>query len=393
LPRVVVALGVVSLLTDAHSEMIVALLPVFVSETLHGGALAVGLMDGLADLVGAVVRVLAGRRSDRTGRRKPLTLLGYAASTAAKGAYVLAQGAAAAVAIRVSDRVGKGLRNAPRDALIADAVPPQSRGAAFGFHRAMDTAGAFLGVAIGLLLVTLAVPEREVMALALVPGVLAVVVLALRVREEPRTPADPAPPSSAPAPAARETVPLGAFLAVAFLFGVANASAAFFLLRAHDVGADRTRLYLLYLAYNAVSALAPWPLGRLADRVGRVRVLAGGYLVAAGALVCAAAAERVDGFLWGTFALSGLAVAVTDSTPRAIVAEALGKERRGTALGLHHGVAGLAALASGVAFGLAWDRVEAAALFGPAAGLAAACSVALLLARRRAAPTPTASPR
>ncbi len=380
LPRVVILLGVVSLLTDAHSEMILALLPVFVAETLHGGALAVGLMEGLADLTAALVRLGAGNLSDRLGRRKPLTLIGYVLSTAAKGAWALAQGATSAIGIRVGDRVGKGLRNAPRDALIADAVPPEARGAAFGFHRTMDTAGAVLGVGIGFLLLRASAAPRDVMAWAAIPGVLAIFVLAFGVRERSSVPRAAAPPRDAQSGPV-ERVRLVPFLAVEFAFGLANASYAFFLLRSRDLGAALWLLPLLYLAYNVVYAATPYAIGRLADRFGRLRVLAAGFVLMAAALLCAGLARGIDAALWSSFLLFGLSVAATDSTPRAIVAEALGPSRRGTALGLHHAVMGVASVGSGLLFGLLWSPLSSSTVFVCAAALSALCAPALWLAR------------
>jgi MFS family permease len=399
LPRVVVALGVVSLLTDVHSEAILAVLPVFVAETLAAGALGVGLMEGLAELTAAAFRIWAGGASDRTARRKPWVVFGYGFSTLSKLAMAFVRGGAAAIGVRVLERVGKGLRSAPRDALMADAVPPERRGAAFGFHLAMDTTGAVLGAGLAFLLVSASVPPRDLMLWAAIPGVLAVAVLALFVRETARTESGRSPTigqeTSHPPPADGESkfpivgdlpdsvrrVSLGRFLVVEGVFGVAYASYAFFLLRARALGASLAMLPLLYLAYNAVYAAVPWPLGALADRFGRARVLALGYV--AFALACLAAGlarSGTDAWIWTSFGFFGVASAAVASTPRAIVAEALGPHRRGKALGLHYGVTGVAAVLSGVAFGALWEPVGHATLFLGAAGLSVAAAAALPLA-------------
>jgi MFS family permease len=389
LPRVVVALGVVSLLTDVHSEAILAVLPVFVMETLAAGALGVGLMEGLADLTAAGFRIWAGKASDRSARRKPWLVFGYAFSTLSKLAMAFARGGAGAVGVRVLDRVGKGLRSAPRDAMMADAVAPERRGAAFGFHHMMDSAGAVLGAGLAAALLAASVAPRDLMLYAAVPGALAVGILALAVREGERGRAPGPAVVAAPTPAATRPRPergvsLPAFLLVEALFGVGHASYAFFLLRARALGASLAVLPLLYLAANAVAAAVPWPLGRLADRFGRLRVLALGYVAFALACLAAArAASGTDGFVWASFALFGVASAAVASTPRAIVSEALGAARRGTALGLHHGVTGVAAVACGVAFGLLWDPLGSATLFHLAAALAAVAALALPLAVSR----------
>jgi MFS family permease len=391
---VVVALGVVSLLTDVHSEAILAVLPVFVAETLAAGALGVGLMEGLAEVTAAAFRIWAGRASDRT-RRKPWVVFGYGFSTLSKIAMAFARGGAAAIGIRVLERVGKGLRSAPRDAMVADAVPPEGRGAAFGFHLAMDTTGAVLGAALAFVLVSASVAPREIMLWAAVPGVLAVAVLAVFVRETARTESGRNPTTGGDVgalgggservvgslPDSVRAVRLGRFLVVEGVFGVAYASYAFFLLRARALGASLATLPLLYLAYNVVYAAVPWPLGVVADRFGRARVLALGYVAFALACLSAALARSgADGWVWTSFGLFGVASAAIAATPRAIVAEALGATRRGTALGLHHGVTGVAAVLSGVAFGVLWEPVGSTTLFLGAAGLAAAAAAALPLA-------------
>lgn len=390
LPRLVWALGLVSFLVDVHSEAILALLPLFVAETLAAGALGVGLMEGAADLAGSGLRIWAGRLSDRAGRRKPWAVGGYAVSTLAKGVWALAQGPLGAIALRVADRVGKGLRSAPRDAMIADAVPPEARGAAFGLHRTLDTAGAVVGSGLAFLLLTWGLATRSVMLLAAVPGVLAVLALVVFVREPPRRPRDPAAPAApgaggAPAPAGLPSrIDLPRFLVLEALFGVAHASYAFFLLRARDLGAAAATLPLLYLGSNLVYAAVPLPLGRLADRFGRLRVLAGGYAVFAAACALAALAQGIDAALLASFACLGAASGVVEATPRAVVAEALGPERRGTALGLHHGVTGFSAVLSGLLFGLLWGAWGPAAVFLAAAALAACCVAALPLVLRPA---------
>jgi MFS family permease len=378
------ALGVVSFLVDVHSETILALLPHFVGTTLAAGALGIGLMEGSANLVAAAMKVWAGRRSDVSGRRKPWVLGGYAVSTAAKGVWALATGAVSAIAIRVADRVGKGLRTAPRDAMIADVVPAEARGAAYGVHRMMDTAGAIVGAGLAWLLLEVGLATRSVLAWAALPGVLAVVFLAVAVRERARGPLPAAKPDAAPPPTPNgPRVLLVPFLAVEGLFGVVFASYAFFLLRAERLGVAPQTLPLLYLGFNVVYALVPWPLGRAADRFGRLRVLALGFVAFAVACALASAAQGLDAALLGSLAAFGVASAVVESVPRAVVAEALGARGRGTALGLHFGVTGGAAVLSGLAFGFLWESVGPATLFLSAAGVAVACAAALRLTYRR----------
>jgi len=358
LPRNVKVFGIVSFLTDVHSEIVLPLLPLFVTSVLGLPATFLGLIEGIADSTASFLKVGSGWLSDRLGRRKGLIVGGYALSTLAKPFLALVTSGAQVLSIRFADRVGKGIRASPRDAALADAVAEEHRGAAFGFHRAMDTGGAVVGTTIAFLLMRQTGGNfREIFLLAAIPGVAAVLVLLAFLREE-----RPARPLAADAKAPRGALPrpLVLFLMIHGLFCVADFSYAFFLLRAQNLGIAAAVVPLVYLLYNVVYASLPISVGRLSDRWGRIPVLLVGYGLDVLMRVGFALAGQAW-MMWPLFALYGVRAAVIETIPRALAADLCEEGRRGTGIGAFHFMIGIVALPSSYVAGRLWDT------FGPRA--------------------------
>ncbi len=437
--RNVVALGIVSLLTDVSSELLVYVVPLFLANVLAATPTVIGVIEGIAESVAAFVKLGSGRLSDRIGRRKVLVGTGYSASVAAKALYVVATAWPIVLVARVGDRIGKGIRTAPRDALIADSTPPEARGRAFGLHRAMDTTGAVIGVALAALIVgavqgddtTLQGDTFRLLALAaLVPGVLALVAIAVGVRDVQRpapTPVAVTAPAAEPAPAAEREgvapVPLpeaapatGAapmpapepvvtpaavsvgfrsfptafwvFVAASGLFTLGNSSDAFIALRSQALGVAVRDLLLIVIAFNIVDAVVSWPMGALSDRIGRRRLIAIAwslYAVTYAGLAIAAGPAAVLP-LW---LLYGAYYGVNEAVGRALVADLALPELRATAYGIFNAVIGLAILPASIVAGLLWDRVGQSApfWFGAACAIGGLVLLGFVRPARRSPPT------
>jgi MFS family permease len=376
LSRNVVALGVVSLLTDVSSEMIVPVLPLFVVSVLGASPAGLGLIEGVAESTAALMRLGSGWLSDRVGQRKPFMLLGYGLSAVAKAALALAASWPAVLGLRFGDRVGKGLRNPPRDALIADSVEPRHLGRAFGFHRGLDTLGAAIGPLVAFALLS-ASPGgyRRVFLLSLVPAALSVAVLAAFVRSPGRPPAPVRVPLLAQARGMGG--PFHRFLATAGIFSLANSSTAFLLLlaadRTHGAALAGTSVTLVYLLYNLVYAALSWPVGELSDRIGRRRILLAAYLLFAA--LYALLAWRADTVMVvAGFVLLGVHSALLEASQRSLLGDLVAPGRRGTAYGLYYTVVGAALLPASIVAGVLWERL------GPRAALAVDAALALLAA-------------
>ncbi len=376
LPATVWALGLTSLLMDASSEMIHALLPVFLTGTLGASALIVGLVEGLGEAVAAVCKLIGGRLADRLGRRKPVVVAGYGLAALSKPLFALAVSPALVIAARVIDRIGKGLRGAPRDALIADWVDEARRGAAFGLRQSLDTVGALLGPLLAsLLVVAFAGDLRAVFLVAVIPAGLSVAVLLRFVRERDR-PAPEAAAAKAPRralPSDIRMLPARFWLLVligALLMG-GRAGEAFLLLAAGRQGMAPALVPLVFVAMNAVYAASAYPAGRLADRIGAGRLFAiGGALLLAADLMLAAGAQGPA--FWAAVAVWGLHMGLTQSLLVALVSATLPEEKRATGFGVFHMLFGLAALTAGLLAGRLWDIGGPAATYAAAAALAGA---------------------
>jgi MFS family permease len=377
-------LGIVSLLTDASSEMVVPLLPLFLTTVLNGGPLALGWIEGAADATSSMLKLFSGRWSDRTGRRRPLVLAGYGLSTVARPLVAVAGAPWHVLVVRVTDRVGKGIRSSPRDALIAGSVGPEDRGAAFGFHRAMDHAGAVIGPLLALAALWMWPGDlRTVFALAAIPGVFAVLAIAVGVREAaPTAPPPPQPPLGKPPPELR------GLLAAVALFTLGNASDVFLLLRAGGEVGSTTTLPLLWMAFHVVKVGSSLLGGRLSDRIDRRRVILAGWLVYA--LVYAAFAYVEDPLaIAALFVVYGTYHGLTEGAERALVADLAPAGARGTAFGWYNLVVGLLALPASVMFGLLWEVAGAPVAFLTGSALALAAAL-VLAAAVRAPPEPAA---
>jgi len=374
LSPLVVSLGFVSLFNDIASEMIYPLLPAFLTATLGAGTAAVGIVEGVAEATAAVGKGVFGWLSDRKKRRKPFVMAGYAASVAARPLVAIAPSWGAVVAIRFLDRIGKGVRTAPRDAMIAGAVDPKRRGVAYGFERAMDNAGATIGPLLAALLLKFFFTDvRSVFALSIVPGLLALAILKFSAREAKIVAADEAP---GPAVAARFPRRFYAVVGIFTLFALANSTDAFLLLRARDCGVPLWAIPALWAFFNGAKALTNTPLGALADRIGRMPTILLGWLAYAG-VYFAFGRVRSAGAIWALFGIYALYYGLTEGAQRAYVADVAGEKARGRAFGLFHLSVGLASLPASIAFGILWARLGPAAAFDVGAILALASAVAL----------------
>jgi MFS family permease len=383
LGRNVVALGVVSFLTDVSSEMIYPLLPVFLTAVLGADAAFVGAIEGAAETTAALLKLASGWWSDRVRRRKPLVVIGYGIASIARPLVAIAQTAAQVLVIRVSDRVGKGIRNSPRDALIAESVDPSIRGRAFGFHRAMDNAGGVLGPLIAFAVLTWHFAElRTVFWLAAIPALLSLVVLIAFVRDVPR---------AAPAPEQKGldlTQPMGArfwkVLGVIFLFTLGNSTDAFLLLRANQLGVPVALAPILWAALHVVKTASNVPGGALSDRIGRRPTLIAGWLLYA-VVYFGFAHASTAWEAWALFAAYGVFFGLTEGSERALVADMVALERRGTAFGWYYLAIGLGALPASLLFGFVWDSAGAPAAFIVGASLALAAAVGMTLVGKKTA--------
>ncbi len=376
----VVILGWVSFLNDAASEMIYPLLPDFVTRVLGAGPAALGIIEGFAEATASLAKVAAGWWSDRVRRRKPFVVAGYSIAAVARPLTGLATSWAQVLAIRFSDRLGKGLRTPPRDALLASLAPSDGRGRAFGLQRAMDNAGALVGPILAALLLRFWIAEeRTLFLLALLPGVLAVLLLTTRIREKKAGAAEPAVSIEMSPHLPRS---LWTAIAIFSLFTLANSTDAFLLLRARDCGVPVWQLPLLWAFFNGAKAAVGVPGGALSDRIGRVPAIALGWLIyAISYLGFAFAAKPVHA--WLLFGFYALFFAATEGAERALIADLAGGRTRGRAFGVFHAAVGLSALPASILFGLWWKYFgpRTAFLIGAAISLAATC--ALLLFRGR----------
>ncbi|MBX5459926.1 MAG: MFS transporter [Steroidobacteraceae bacterium] len=379
LPAGVWALGFVSLFMDISSELIHALLPVFVVGTLGAGAAWLGLIEGVAEATANIVRVFSGALSDRLGRRKPLALLGYGLAALTKPLFPLAGSVAMVFAARFIDRIGKGIRGSPRDALIADYTTPEQRGAAFGLRQSLDTAGAFAGPVLAVVLATaLGGDVRAVFWVAVIPALVAVAILWLAVKE----PAHVAPSTKAVMRLRPRDLPRSFWVlaSVSAFFTLARFSEGFLVLRGSDVGLPVAWTPLVLVVMNAVYMASAYPAGWLADRVSRTHLLMLGCLfLIAGNLVLAWAGS-VERALIGV-ALWGLHMGFTEGIFAAMVADCAPAHLRGTAFGVFNLLRGVLLLAASVLAGLLWEWMGPAATFFTAAALAA---ISLVLLRASA---------
>lgn len=373
--RNILILGLVSLLTDIATEMTYPLIPLFLTSTLGATPGIVGIIEGLAESASSLLRVFSGAVSDWFGRRKPLAIGGYSFSSVGKIILVTSSSWPGVLAARLTDRFGKGIRTAPRDALIAESSDPNSRGAAFGLHRFLDTLGAAIGVLLAyFFLLAYHGDYRTVFLYSLIPALAGVAIL-FAVRETGGR--------TSPQQGNRLTFRwsaldkrLRAFLLVTFVFALGNSSNQFLLLRAQDRGFQPQTILLLYLAYNLVYALVSYPAGRLSDRVGRRTLLVTGYL-AYGLVYFGFALAQNQSTIWALFSLYGIYIGFTEGVEKALVADIAPPDQKATLIGLHATLVGIGLLPASFLAGLLWDIYGAQApfYFGSAMGLLAAAGL------------------
>lgn len=394
IPRGIWVLGFVSMLMDISSEMIHALLPVYLVTVLGTSALVVGVIEGIAEATASITKVFSGALSDRLGRRKQLAAIGYGLAAVTKPVFPLAPTVGWLVAARFIDRVGKGIRGAPRDALVADIAPPHLRGASFGLRQSLDTLGAFLGplLAIGLMWWTQDA-FQTVFWFAVLPAFLAFGLIVFAVKE----PVHPPGHRCVRAPLSRrELARLGGaywwVVAVGAVFTLARFSEAFLVLRAQEAGLTLMWVPAVLVVMNLVYSVAAYPAGALSDRVGRTRLLVAGLVV----LVAADLALAFVPGLWGVavgVVLWGLHMAFTQGLLATLVADTAPADLRGTAFGFFNLVTGVALLAASVVAGLLWDQLGSSATFLAGAGFALAALVGLVALQGRLRRNRSTTPR
>lgn len=377
IPASIWALGFVSMLMDISSEMVHSLLPMFLAGTLGVSILTIGIIEGLAESTALIVKVFSGAFSDWLGKRKGLALLGYAMGALTKPVFAIASGAGLVVAARLIDRVGKGIRGAPRDALVADLAPPEIRGAAFGLRQSLDTVGAFTGPLLATWLMLLWANDfRSVFWVAVIPGMLSVCVLAWGVKEPERH-----MEGKRTNPIRRENLRRlgGAYwwvVAVGAIFTLARFSEAFLVLRAQQLGVPMALVPLVMVAMNLVYAASAYPFGKLSDRMSHSTMVAWGLAVLIASDVLLAWAPGWP-MLFAGVALWGIHMGMTQGLLAAMVADTSPSDLRGTAFGVFNLASGIAMLISSAIAGWAWDQYGSSATFWTGAAFAATCLVAL----------------
>jgi len=380
LPRAVWLLGWASLFTDSATEMIYPLLPVYLSRVLGVGAVSLGIIEGVAEGVNSLLKILSGRVSDRWSRRKPIVIAGYALSSVSRPFIGVTTSWFQVLAIRAIDRTGKGIRGAPRDAMLAEFATSSTRGRVFGFHRAMDHAGAVIGPLIATAFLFAWPGEyRTLFALTIVPGALAVWMLS-RVDEAPSTPNAQLPTSKPIVSTIAMPRRLWAVLGIILIFSLGNSADAFLLLRLSTALGHDAYLPLLWASLHVVKASLSVYGGALSDRVGRKAVIVAGWGVYAIVYLGFAMAES-GAVLVGWFLAYGIYFGLAEGTEKALVADLAPAAARGTAFGFYNAALGVGALLASVIFGLLYDRLGHGVAFATGAALAALAAVLLMLVR------------
>jgi MFS family permease len=391
LPRNVWAVSLTSFLMDISSEMVVNIIPLFLFNVLGVRTNIIGIIEGVAEATASVLKVFSGWLSDKLRGRKWIAVAGYGISALAKPFFYIAQSWGMIAGVRWADRVGKGVRTAPRDALVADSIKPSQRGLAFGFHRAADTGGAMVGLLIAALIVWMAQSTnlqlgentfRTVVLISLVPALLAVISLAVIARDVKQQSAQAAPQITFK----QLGKPFLVFLLIVGLFDLGNSSDAFLVLRAQERGVSVLGILLMLATFNLIYALVSTPAGALSDRVGRRRVIIGGWLVYGVIYLGFALAQR-PWHVWVLYCFYGLYYGLAYGTAKAMVADLVTPELRGTAYGTYNAILGMIDLPASLIAGVLWQGVGRWAGFGPSApflfggGMAILAAIALALWR------------
>ncbi|MFA4967154.1 MAG: MFS transporter [Candidatus Margulisiibacteriota bacterium] len=384
----VIWLGLTSLLNDISSEMIMSLLPLFLLD-LGISRTMIGFIEGVAEATASIFKVISGWISDRLQARKGLVVVGYTLSTVVKPFIALANTWYQVIAVRFIDRIGKGVRNAPRDALIADSVEENERGKSFGLQRGMDTTGAVIGtlLASGFLFffskymnLPVLMQYRTIFWFSVIPGILAILIVAIFVKD---VAAKKFEKKEQKISLASVDHGFGAFLLVSAVFEFSNFSYAIFILRAKNLGVILALIPIIYLLYNIIYALLSQPLGALADKIGKKQVLFAGYILSA--VMCLGFAYASSPLhAWVLFIIYGVAMAITQAAPRALLAYLVSPDVRGTAYGFYYTLIGFVALPTSAIAGFLWDKFSPMAAFsyGAAAALIAAVLLIILVPAR-----------
>jgi MFS family permease len=384
LPRNIWATGLTSFFTDISSEMILNILPLFMANVLGVRTSVIGLIEGIAEATSSLLKVFSGWFSDRLRARKGLAVAGYALSAFSKPFFYFASSWGLVAAIRWADRVGKGIRTAPRDALVADSVREENRGLAFGFHRAADTAGALVGILLALLVVWLAQRGaaqlsrstfQTVVLISIIPGVLGVLTLALGAQDVPIRGGAERPRITFQGLGRRFAL----FMLIVGLFDLGNSSDAFLILRAQERGLSVVGVLGMLATFNLVYTLISTPAGSLSDRIGRKRVIIGGWLVY-GAIYLGVALARAGWQVWLLYALYGIYYGMAYGTTKAMVADIVPQHLRGTAYGTHNAVLGILDFPASLIAGILWQGVGPWQGFGPSAPFLFSAATAFLAA-------------
>lgn len=375
-------MGLTSFFTDVSSEMIFPILPLFLTTVLKANMAVIGLIEGVAESAAALLKLISGWISDKFGKKKPLVIAGYGLSTVTKPILAIATSWVHVLGVRVADRIGKGIRTAPRDALIAASVKEKDRGKSFGLHRALDTSGAIAGTLISFLILSYLTKSitsnfKLIFWLSFIPGLIAVLILIFAVREvrgetKKKFAFD-----------FKNLNPnLKRFLLVIAVFNLANFSYAFFILRAKDVGVAIALIPIIYMVYNLFYAFFSIPAGKISDRFGRKSVLSVGlFLFALAALGFAFFTNTTT--IWILFALYGLFMAVTDGVSRAYVSDLAIEDNRATALGAYHTIVGITVLPANFIGGILWQKINVQAPFVYAAALSLISAILLIILIRK----------
>lgn len=392
LSRNLLLVGLASLLTDMSTEMVYPILPLFLTATLGASPRVLGLIEGIVEATASLTRVMSGWISDVMGKRKPFAVGGYAMSVLGKLSLYLAASWPLVLGGRVLDRFGKGIRTAPRDALLAESVPSDQRGRAFGFHKAMDTLGAVLGVICAYFLVRAGQAElRTVLKWSLAPAALAVVVLCfLRETGQGRHAASKRPRVKLSDAWHRAPSRLRLFYLIVFLFALGGSSNQFLLLRARGMGFSDADTILLYLVYNLTYLVFSYPAGKLSDRIGRAPLLIAGYFIYAVSYAGFALVDHLPASstsIWLLFAIYGCYIGLTDGVEKALVSDMSPSDARATFLGLHATITALGLFPASLIAGWLYDSVSpsAAFMFGSACALVAGVLAVVFLRQPRGA--------
>jgi MFS family permease len=384
LPRNVWAVGLTSFFMDISSEMVINILPLFLANVLGVQTSIIGLIEGIAEATASILKLFSGWLSDKLGGRKWIAVVGYGLSAISKPFFYVAGSWELIAGVRWADRVGKGIRTAPRDALIADSVTKEVRGLAFGLHRAMDTAGAMLGIIIAVIVVWLAQKNtldlskstfQTVVLISLLPAFLAVLSLAIGAKDVPVKGLRAAPKFSLRSMGR----PFIVFLVIVSIFTLGNSSDAFLVLRAQNLGITVTGILIMLAMFNLIYSLISTPAGSLSDRIGRRRLIIGGWLVYA-AIYLGFAFAQAAWQVWALYVVYGLYYGMAYGTANALVADLVPEQLRGTAYGTYNAIIGILAFPASLIAGLLWQGAGAWKGFGPSAPFLFGGTLALIAA-------------